>query len=99
MLRATKMVSCITLEANCQVRQVAKLMDYLFASLPPLSLSLHLSRRQLGCTVTAAFADRDLAQRHLDAVDLAAARVFASARTHHLQVSGLFSPYELNVPY
>lgn len=92
------MVSCITLEANCQVRQVAKLMDYLFVS-PSLSLPLQLFRRELGCTVAATFADRDLAQRHLDAVDLAAARVFASARTHHLQVSGLSTPDELNVPY
>lgn len=83
------MVSWITLEANCQVRQVTKLMDYLFVS---------LSRRDLGCTVAATFADRDHAQCHLDAVHLAAARVFASARTHHLQVSGLSSPYEVNVP-
>lgn len=93
MLRETKMVSWITLEANCQVRQVTKLMDYLF-----VSLSRSLSRRDLGCTVAATFADRDHAQCHLDAVHLAAARVFASARTHHLQVSGLYSPYEVNVP-
>lgn len=64
------------------------------ALLTPVSLS----RRELGCTVAATFTDRDHAQCHLDAVHLAAARVFASARTHHLQVSGLSSLYEVNVP-